>query len=63
MPDLTQVTSLLHRFMAYKADGLNGLGIGELHVIVRLGNDGYPYLYNQTRKSETSWSVSTGLLT
>ncbi len=36
--------------------------IGDLHVIVRLGNDGHPYRYSQTRKSETSWSVSTGLL-
>ncbi len=49
--------------MVYKADSLDSLGIGDLHVIVRLGNDGYPYLYNQTRRSETSWSVSTGLLT
>ncbi len=40
-----------------------GIGIGDLHVIVRLGNDGYPYLYSQTRRSERSWSVSTGLLT
>ncbi len=47
--------------MVYKADSL-GIGIGELHVIVRLGNDGLPYLYSQTRRSERSWSVSTGLL-
>ncbi len=50
-------------YKVYKADSLNVLGIGELHVIVRLGNGGCPYLYSQMRRSETSWSVSTGLLT